>query len=265
MSGLSESAGLDAQVLLAHALGKERSWLLAHPEATISAVQAAAWEEMLGRVEAGEALPYVLGEWEFFGLKLRVTPETLIPRPETELLVEAALEWLKAHPGRRRAADVGTGSGCIAVALAANMPDLQVTASDISAGAVQVAAENARRHKLGQRVRVVQADLLDGVEGPFDLISANLPYIPSERVKDLDVYAREPHIALDGGADGLVFIRGLMQQAQSKLAAGGLLLAEIDPELAHGMRALAQEYFAAGQLSIRADLAGGPRLVIIAK
>jgi release factor glutamine methyltransferase len=160
---------------------------------------------------------------------------------------------------------VGTGSGCIAVALAANMPDLQVTASDISAGAVQVAAENARRHKLGQRVRVVQADLLNGVEGPFDLICANLPYIPSARVKDLDVYAREPHIALDGGADGLVFIRGLMQQAQSKLAAGGLLLAEIDPELVDGIQTLAQECFAASQLSIRADLAGRPRLVIIAK
>src|SRR3972149_2769959 len=153
--GLSENPSLDAQVLLAQMLGQDRAWALAHLEAGLSAVQVQQWEQALARLESGEALPYVLGEWEFYGLKIALTPDVLIPRPETELLVETALSWLAANPKRRRAADIGTGSGCIAIALGVHVPDLELTASDISPRALDVARKNFLRYQLFDRVQLV--------------------------------------------------------------------------------------------------------------
>src|SRR3970040_1745169 len=187
LAGCSENASLDSAVLLAWALGAERSWLLAHPEVEVSEAVAAAYAAGLARLESGEPLAYILGEWEFFGLKLQVTPAVLIPRPETELLVEAALAWLSAHPGQRRAADVGTGSGCIPVALAMNAPDLQIVAGGLLVGALGVAVANVERYGLQARIQVVESDLLENMNGPFDLITANLPYIPEARLPELAV------------------------------------------------------------------------------
>src|SRR3990172_7706221 len=181
LAAVSASANLDAQVLLAHILGTQRSWLLAHPEAELSTEQAETWDRALGRLEGGEALPYILGEWEFYGLKIQVTPDVLLPRPETELLVDTALSWLSANPQRSRAVDLGTGSGCIAVALAMHCPDLELWAIDISAAALAVATRNLERYGLETRITLLQSDLFDGLEAPFDLICANLPYIPSGR------------------------------------------------------------------------------------
>jgi release factor glutamine methyltransferase len=258
----SDSFGLDAQVLLAHILSKDRAWLLAHSDYSLTDSQAEDWEKAVDRVAAGEALPYVIGEWEFYGLKLKVTPDVLIPRPETELLVDAAIVWLRANP-ERRAVDVGTGSGCIPVALASNVPDLQITATDISAAALAVARANVERYGLEDRVALKQTSLLDGLPGSFDLICSNLPYIPSERLPDLAVSKREPWLSLDGGGDGLLLIRPFLQQAAAALASDGLLLAEIDASLAAAVSDLAKGHWPHAKIEVRNDLTGLPRLLVV--
>lgn len=259
----SESFGLDTQVLLAHVMGTERGWLLAHPEAVLTAQQAEAWETAASRVEAGEALPYVIGEWEFYGLKFTIDHNVLIPRPETELLVEAGVDWLRAHMGARRAADIGTGSGCIAVALVANVPDLHIVAGEFSDAAMEVARANVLRHGVGERVQLVRSDLMAQMPGPFDLICANLPYIPSARLPTLEVSKREPMVALDGGPDGLKYIRPFLQQAAERLASPGLVLAELDASLEAAAIELAQGLWPTAKVAVRKDLAGLPRLLVV--
>ncbi len=260
---VSDSARLDAQTLLAHVLGRPRSWLLAHPEAPLSAPQNAELEAKRAQLLQGTPLPYLLGEWEFFGRKFSLTPAVLIPRPETELLVGYALAWLAAHPGRRLAADVGTGSGCIAVCLAAEVADLEVVASDLSHAALKVAASNAGLHQVQRRLHMVQADLLPPVARRFDLVCANLPYIPSERLRGLAVFEREPLAALDGGPDGLQVLRRLMANARASLAGGGLLLAEIDAEQAAAVRKLAGRLFPRARIEVHRDLAGLDRMLVV--
>ena len=164
----------------------------------------------------------------------------LIPRPETELLVERALGWLRDHPDRRAAADVGTGSGCIAVTLARHTPDLRVAAVDRSPAALDVTRQNARAHGVDARIDFFQADLLGSVPGPFDLICANLPYIPTADVNDLAVARHEPRLALDGGPDGLDLIHRLLAQLPARLSPGGLALFEIEYRQGQSAAALAQ-------------------------
>ena len=259
----SETADTDAQVLLAHIFGKEKTWILAHTEARLDAEQQKSWEANLTRLVDGEPLPYVIGEWEFYGLKLKVTPAVLIPRPETELLVETGLQWLAGHPGRQRALDVGTGSGCIPVALAVNMPNLQVVATDISPEALEIARTNVERYHLSSRVKLVETNLLDGIQGTFDLLSANLPYIPDDRLPSLAVSKWEPRVALGGGTDGLRFIEPFLEQAASKLVPGGLVLAEIDVSLENAVQELARSNWPAATIEVRKDLAGLPRLLVV--
>jgi release factor glutamine methyltransferase len=259
----SDNANLDAQVLLAHTVGQERGWLLAHPEAALPPAHAAAFEAGLQRLERGEPLPYILGEWEFFGLKLIVTPAVLIPRPETELLVETALAWLAAHPGARRAADVGTGSGCIPVALAAKVADLRVMAGDVSPEALAVARANVERFHLGERVTLLESDLMADLPGPFDVITSNLPYIPEARLPELAVTRWEPRIALGGGHDGLRLIQPWLQQAATRLAKPGLLLAEIDASLEAEVLRLARQHWPNALIEVRKDLTGLPRLLVV--
>jgi len=259
----SESAQQDAQVLLAHLLGRERSWLLAHTEEQLPPERLPAWEAALARLERGEPLPYVLGEWEFYGLKLHITSDVLIPRPETELLVDKALAWLAANPTRRSAADVGTGSGCIAVALAMNVPDLRVTASDISEAALEVAKSNVQRYHVQSRIDLKKSNLLEGLPGPFDLICANLPYIPAARLPELPIARHEPHIALFAGENGLELIARLLEQALTALAPGGLLLAEIDDSQEKSAPELARRQFPDAQIELLHDLADKPRLLTV--
>lgn len=261
LAEVSESTRLDSEVWLARVLGVERAWLLAHGEAPLPAAQETEWRAGLLRLQRGEPLPYLLGEWEFYGLSFAVSPAVLIPRPETELLVEEAIAWLRIHPNRRSAADVGTGSAIIPVAIAANVADLHVHAVDISADALEVARMNVEKHGLAARVQLSRGDLLAGVSTPFDLITANLPYIPSARLPGLPITKWEPHIALDGGEDGLVLIRRLIQQAGELLLPGGLFLEEIDPELEDAVKALAQEQWPQAQVDVLPDLSGMPRLL----
>jgi release factor glutamine methyltransferase len=296
---VSETASLDVQLLLAHILGVTRAWVLAHPEVILSTQQLSELEAGALRLEAGEPLPYLLGHWEFFGLDFIVTPAVLIPRPETELMVEQALDWLRwrytaGEVSACRAVDVGCGSGCVAIALAANTPGLpratsrglsratsrglHVTAADLSPQALEVARRNVDRHGLAGRVTLVQADLLPQQPPIFDLICANLPYIPTGKLDDLPVARWEPRSALDGGPDGLALIRRLLQQAAGRLAkgspapvfgpGGGLLLLEIESSLGAAAGLLARQAFSQWeeqgwqvQVEVLADLAGLDRLV----
>ncbi len=259
LASLSETAGLDAQVLLAHVIGSSRAWVLAHPEARLTEQQSATMERLLARLEQGEPLPYVLGSWEFYGLAFAVSPAALIPRPETELMVEAALDWLRNRPGRRLAAEVGTGSGCVAVALAKNCLDVRVIASDLSWDALELAQQNVSRHGVMDRVGLVQADLLAPSARRYDLICANLPYIPSDQLRSLRVSRWEPRQALDGGEDGLAQIRRLLRQAPEMLAGGGLALLEIEERQGERAEALARRAFPEAEVRLLKDLAGRDR------
>jgi len=268
---------LDTQGLLAKVTGKPRTWALAHPEAYLTRERAAALEAWVKRLESGEPLPYLLGEWEFFGLAFEVTPDVLIPRPETELLVERALARLGHLPGDTlHVADVGTGSGCIAVSIAVNSPRVRVTGTDISPAALNVARRNAARHGVEERIEFVQCNLLFDHEprtmdhdkssvvhrpSSFDLIAANLPYIPTRALHELPVYGREPTLALDGGADGLSAIRQLIAQSPQRLTPGGMLLMEIEASQGAAVLSLACDAFSEAEVHLHKDMAGRDRLL----
>jgi release factor glutamine methyltransferase len=233
---------------------------MAHPEAPLTPKRAAALETLVIGLEMGEPLPYVLGQWEFFDLEFDVTPDVLIPRPETELLVERAIGWLHVHPDRRQVADVGTGSGCIGIALAANIPDLHVMGSDISQAAVKMAQHNAVKNGVGQRMEFVHCDLFPP-ETEYDLIIANLPYIPTKTLYKLPIYGHEPMMALDGGPDGLQLIRGLLTAAPDRLVPGGLLLLELEASEGAAALSLAYDGFAEAEIHLHKDLAGRDRIL----
>jgi len=218
LAKVSETAALDLQVLLAEVLGVNRSWVLAHPEYILTQVQAQQLESAVNRLTRGEPLPYVLGHWEFYGLDLKVSPANLIPRPETELLVDWVIAWLQANPERRFGIDVGTGSGCIAIALTKNVPDLRMLAIDVSIEAIEIARDNLQKHGVDERVFLVQMDLLNAIQQPLpaksiDFICANLPYIPTEKLDKLEVSMHEPRKALNGGPGGLKFIHQILNLA----------------------------------------------------
>lgn len=265
----SDSPELDAQVLLAHILDKPRPWLIAHPETPLTALEADSLQVALAQLTDGTPLPYILGHWEFFARDFILTPDVLIPRPETELLVERSLTWMKESPDRRLAADVGTGSGCIAVCLAASLTDLQVLATDISPAALAVAKRNALHHHVTDRINFLECDLLppsstfDFRPSTFNLICANLPYIPTETMLSLPIYGREPTLALDGGHDGLVLIRRLLTLAPTWLAPQALILLETESSLGQETVALAREFFPNEKIILHKDLAGHERLVEI--
>ena len=263
LAQVSDSPGLDSQVLLAHVLNKPRTWVLTHPESQLTSDQEAQIELAEERLIQGTPLPYVLGHWEFFGLDFQITRDILIPRPETELLVENALEWLHKCPDRRLALDVGTGSGCIAITLASQIQDLIVIATDISLPAVQAARHNANRIGVFPRVKCLQADLFPPTESRFDLICANLPYIPTAKLHNLPVYGKEPEVALDGGWDGLDLIRKLLDSAPHWISPGGLILLEIESSQGQSVSTLAESVMPKADIQIQPDLAGLDRLLRI--
>lgn len=269
LAPISDTPDLDASVLIAHILNKPRTWVMAHPELTLTSEQQKQLENSLVQLEHGESFPYVLGHWEFFGLEFDVTSDVLIPRPETELLVEKAIAWLQESPVRRTVADVGTGSGVIAISIAMNVPDAKILATDISFEALEVARKNAIKFNVNNRIDFVQCDLLPyhiyslSTERHFDLICANLPYIPTDTLHQLPIFGREPSLALDGGPDGLDLIRRLLTIAPNWLAPNGMLLLEI--EATRGIQALnlACDMFSEGIIHLHQDLAGRDRLLEI--
>jgi len=263
LSHTADQPALEAQVLLAHVLQKPRPWVIAHSDQTLEADQINLLETSLCALQAGFPLPYLTGRQEFFDLDFAVSPQVLIPRPETELLVEKALAWLRAHPARRRAADVGTGSGCIAVTLAHHITDLSLLAVDRSATALNIARRNAQRWQVSERIHWLQSDLLSAVSARVDLLCANLPYIPTHKLADLRVAQHEPRLALDGGADGLDLIHTLLTQAARCLAPAALILLEIEAEQPESALSLARRCFPLAQSAVHTDLAGLPRLLSI--
>jgi release factor glutamine methyltransferase len=269
LTSISDTPALDASVLIAHIINKPRTWVMAHPELTLTAEQQKKLDDSLVCLERGESFPYVLGHWEFFGLDLEVTPDVLIPRPETELLVEKAITWLQESPVRRRVADVGTGSGAIAVSIAVNVPEARVLATDISHKTLEVAQKNAIKFGVINQIDFVQCDLLPpqielmSTETQFDLICANLPYIPTATLQTLPIFGREPTLALDGGADGLDIIRRLLNIVPEWIAPPGMILLEI--ESTRGIQALnlARDLFSEANIHLYQDLAGQDRLLEI--
>ena len=224
LASISDTSALDASVLVSHLINKPRTWVVSHPEITLTSEQQNQLNMSLTRLEDGEPFPYVLGRWEFYGMEFDITPDVLIPRPETELLVEKAIAWMQKSKVRRTVADIGTGSGVIAVSIVSHIPTAHVTATDISPQALEVAESNARKFKVADRIKFIECDILPprpdsfSTEEHFDLLCANLPYIPTETLRNLPVYGREPTLALDGGADGLDLFRKLM-----RIAPGGWL------------------------------------------
>ncbi len=260
---------LDAQLIVAHVMGRPRTWVLAHTEGELDNQQINAIESAAAQLETGMPLPYILGHWEFFGLDFSITPEVLIPRPETETLVEGAIAWLQASPERRTVADVGTGSGAIGVTVAMHVRDAYVVATDLSLSALQVARQNAIKFEVDSRMDFIACDLLpphhEGLPTDlhFDLICANLPYIPTRTLKGLKVYGREPTLALDGGEDGLHLIRRLLGTATEWLAPNGRILLEIEATLGVEALSLAYDIFHEAEIHLHQDLTGRDRLLEI--
>jgi len=224
----------DAAILLMHTLQISRATLIAHPERTLDREQQAAYQRLLERRLRFEPIQYILGETEFYGLTLRVTPAVLIPRPETELLVESVITRLEKQT-LLQIADIGTGSGAIAIALAHSLP-LYVTAIDLSLEALTIARENAQTHHLADRITFLESDLLSALqpETLFDAIVSNPPYVPQTDAPTLHPQVRdhEPVQALFAGPDGLAIYQRLLPQALAHLKPNGLLALEIG----HGQR-----------------------------
>ncbi len=257
----SDSADQDAQALLCAVLNVKRSHLLAHPEQALTPEQAARFESLVARCADGEPLAYILGRRAFYDRDFIVTPAVLVPRPETELLLEAALKFVAERP-QSVVVDAGTGSGALAVTLAAHCPQAVVYATDISPDALAVAGRNADLH--GVKVDFVLGDLLAplierGVKA--NLVMANLPYIASDELAGLPVSRYEPHLALDGGADGLDAIRRLLAQVPSACAPGTLLLLEIGAGQGEAALKLAGETLAPQRAETLYDYAGLDRIL----
>jgi release factor glutamine methyltransferase len=278
----SETPRLDAELLLGHAINADRTVIVAHPEALVSDGAAERYEADLARRATGEPVAYIRGFKEFYGLAFASDTRALIPRPETERVVELAeaevmrrLTSSPRPPGAPplRVIDVGTGGGTIAVSLAVGLrrrrvnDETEIIGTDDSPGALELARENAVGHGVGDRVRFIEADLLPPVVAtPFDLVVANLPYVPSAAIDSLPIAASfEPRAALDGGDDGLQVITRLVRRLPEALVEDGVALLEIGSDQADGIAALVATHLADWRCTVEPDLAGAPRVARIAR
>ncbi len=261
---LDEYARVDAEVLARHALGWDRARLLADGRGPMPADVDERFSALIERRATREPVAFITGHREFWGLDFDVSPDVLIPRPETELIVEAVCERRGRREDVRTLVDVGTGSGCLAVALAREFPGATVLAVDISAAALAVAAKNAARHQVDRRVTFVRGDLLDPVHGPVDVIVSNPPYVPSTVELSLDIVRFEPSVALYSGQDGLTLVKKLVASVQSRLAEGGLFVMEFGFGQDEQVQAFALE---AGwqNVNIKEDFQGIPRVAVMTK
>jgi len=254
---------LDAHVLLGEVLGVDRAYLIAHPEITLTPDHVERFARFMKRCAAGEPVAYILGRRAFYDRTFTITPAVLIPRPETELLLERALEW--AGDRALTAVDVGTGSGALAVTLAAKRPEIAVHAVDISPTALHVARQNAQQQRV--KVTFYEGDLLKPLIARAikpDLVMANLPYIASDELRDLPVSRYEPRLALDGGADGLVLIRRLLAQIPQAANTGALVLLEIGAGQGAAVLSLVRQGLAPKSAQLILDYAGLDRIIEVA-
>ncbi|MCR4403779.1 MAG: peptide chain release factor N(5)-glutamine methyltransferase [Candidatus Acetothermia bacterium] len=257
-----ERACFEAEELLAHVLGVERLMLYLQPERALTAEERARYRELIRQRHAGVPLQYLLGEVEFMGLPLRVDGRALIPRPETEQLVELILRDLGslAEAGLKLL-ELGTGSGAIAIALAHSLPRGEITAADISTPALALARENAARNGVASRIALIQSDWFAAVEGRFDLIVANPPYVSRDEARSLprEVREHEPRSAWDGGEEGLEALRRIVTEAPPYLKAGGGLYLEIGASQGARVRSLALASGAYERMEVLPDLSGRER------
>lgn len=264
----TESAAADARIVLCHVLRCEPAWLLAHADAPLEAADEERFLRLIERRALGVPVPYLTKETWFFGARFEVTRDVLVPRPETETLVERALAFLRAHePPQRdvplRVCDIGTGSGIVAISIARALPAVTVDAVDCSGGALEVARRNAVLHDVDGRVRCMFGDVLDGMPyAQYDCIVANLPYVPTADIPALpDPLAHEPQIALDGGADGLALYRRLLRRARHYMHERGALFMEAAPPTIEALAALTREALPDARVQIVPDAGGLARLV----
>jgi release factor glutamine methyltransferase len=257
-----ESPRLNIEHLLADALGKRRIDLYLEFDRMLSEEELAPLREKVRRRIDGEPLQYLLGSWDFFGRAFRTDQRALIPRPETEILVEITLKAIRAQAdSRKRLLDVGTGSGVLAITFALECPDLRVVGSDVSPSALNLARENAERQRMDQRIEWVESDLLDSVPGSFDFLVANLPYIPTEELPKLTREVQyDPRLALDGGTDGLAVIRRLVHDAPRVLTKGAFLILEVGFDQADRVADLAAAQ-KLRDISVESDYQGVRRFV----
>ncbi len=257
-----EDAALEGEVLLRHVLGMSRAQLYLNIDSEFSPAVANDLTTLVRRRRQGEPSAYITGHREFFGLDFYVDHRVLIPRPETELIVEKALS-LVGHNDIKSIADIGTGSGAIAISLAVNLPSVKVYATDISAAALEVVGINCRKHNVLDRICLLEGDLLEPLSELVDLIIANLPYVNEQDVLGNTTLGFEPELALNGGPDGLETIRRICRQALAKLAPGGCLLLEIGKGQGAGVVASLREAFPTGVIEIIPDLGGIERVVAL--
>ena len=265
-----ESPRLDSELLLAHVLGVNRAAILTWPDRPLTPKQLTRYRDLVARRAAREPLAYIVGHREFYDLDFVVDARALIPRPETELLVEHALRTVRRIAPEAgtplQLADVGSGSGAIAVTLAVHLSQATVYALDGSAEALALTTENAHRHGVANRVHPLQGDLLSPLPQSVDLITANLPYVATAEWEHLppEIRIYEPRVALDGGPDGLTTIRRLLTMAGAYLRPGGALLLEIGASQGGAVTAMARQHLPRARLQVHQDLAGLDRLVLIA-
>jgi release factor glutamine methyltransferase len=256
---------MNAELLIMFTLDCNRAYLYAHPERELTPEESQFYDEVLSRRATGVPAQYITGHQEFWGLDLIVGPAVLIPRPETEHVIEAVLALKKADgqecpfPHDLRIVDVGTGSGAIALALAKELPNAEIHATDISPAALEIARANAARHELSERIRFHQTDLLAGLEGEFDFVVSNPPYVgeSEEDQVQLEVRKFEPRNAVFAGPTGLEVIERLIPQAQKTLKSSGWLVFEISGTIADGVRRLLSNW---NGVSLTNDLQGIPRV-----
>ena len=262
-----------AELLLLHALGRDRTWLYAHPEEQVSPADADRFFALVARRVNGEPTQHLTGKQEFWGLEFEVTRDVLIPRPETEHVIEVALDRLAVREIRAgskqtltgeglRIADIGTGSGCIAIALAKELPAVAIYATDISSAALAVAQRNAARQNVADRIRFSEGNLLDGIAPLLDLIASNPPYIGRREAASLmrEVRDHEPEIALYGGEEGYEFYADLITQSAAHLKPTGLLVLELGHSSLPAVQPLLDSP-AWTNVCVIKDLAGIPRVI----
>jgi release factor glutamine methyltransferase len=254
---------MNAELLLMFTLSCDRAYLFAHPERELTSEEESRYETALSERTRGVPAQYITGHQEFWGMDLIVSPAVLIPRPETEHVIETVLELCSADPATR-IVDVGTGSGCIALALAKELPGAEIHATDLSTGALEVARANAARHQLNRRIHFHQTDLLAGLSGQFDIVVSNPPYVgeSEEDTVQLEVRKFEPRNAVFAGKTGTEVVARLIPQAKQILRPGGWLIMEFSATIADAVRNLLEGW---QDVRVKPDLQSIPRVAMAQK
>ena len=254
----SDSPRLDAELLLAHGLGMRRLDLYLKFDRALSEVELTAYRGLVAQRAKGAPVAYLVGHKEFMGLDFEVTPEVLVPNPDTEVLVQRAVAIARESEGGFRVADVGTGSGCIAIAIAHYAPNASVWATDVSGEALSVAARNVAKHGLGARVHLERGDLMQPLAGEFNLVCANLPYVAAGTTLPAEVTA-QPAGALYADSGGAALIERLLDEVPTRLRPGGRVLAELDPSIVHAVSQSTGRNFAGHR--VHRDMNGRERVL----